>query len=181
MIEQESKRSWGFLVLVLPENWDSAKCPTSWELRLWPSVVQWMQYPPFNSASLNFITWHLDSYPRCCYSVVKSCPAPCNPMDCSMAGFPILHYLPEFAQIYVHWVDEAINLTSSVAPFSSCLLSFPGSGSFPVSQLLAGGRSIRSPASASVLPMNILGWFPLTGLISLVSKGLSRVFSSSTV
>ena len=105
------------------------------------------------------------------------------PMHCSMPGFPVLHYLPEFAQIYVHWVDEAINLTSSVAPFSSCLLSFPGSGSFPVSQLLAGGRSIRSPASASVLPMNILGWFPLglTSLICLQSKGLSRVFSNTTV
>ena len=72
-------------------------------------------------------------------------------------------------------------ISSSVAPFSSCLLPFPGSGSFPVSQLFAGGRSIRSPASALVLPMTILGWFPLTSLIFLVSKGLSRVFSSTTI
>ena len=67
-------------------------------------------------------------------------------------------------------------------PFSSCLQSFPASGSFPMSWLFtSGGQSIG--ASASVLPMNIQDWFPLglTGLISLLSKGLSRVFSSITV
>ena len=75
-------------------------------------------------------------------------------------------------------------ISSSVAPFSSCLQSFPASGSFPVSQLFAsGGQSIEVSASASVLPMNIQDWFPLglTGLISLLSKGFSRVFSSITV
>ena len=69
-------------------------------------------------------------------------------------------------------------------PFSSWLQSFPASGSFPVSQFFAsGGQSIGSSASASVLPMNIQGWFPLgwTGWISLQSKGLSRVFSNTTV
>ena len=68
-------------------------------------------------------------------------------------------------------------ISSSVDPFSSCLQSFPASGSFPMNQLFAsGGQSIG--ASASVLPMNIQGSFPLglTGLISLLSKGLSRVF-----
>ena len=67
-------------------------------------------------------------------------------------------------------------------PYSSCSLSFPESGSFPVSQLFtSGGQSIG--ASASVLPMNIQDWFPLglTGLISLQSKELSRVFSSTTI
>ena len=66
-------------------------------------------------------------------------------------------------------------------PFCSCPQSFPASGSFPMSQLFAsGGQSIR--ASASVLPMNIQGWFPLglTDLISLKSRGLSRVFSNTT-
>ena len=75
-------------------------------------------------------------------------------------------------------------ILSSVIPFSSCLQSFPASGSFPVSQLFAsGGQSIRASASASVLPVNIKGWFPfgLTGLISLQSKGCSRVFSNTTV
>ena len=73
-------------------------------------------------------------------------------------------------------------ISSSVAPFSSCPQSFPASGSFPVCQLFASGdRSVG--ASASVLPMNIQGWFPLglTGLISLQSKGLPSVFSSTTV
>ena len=67
---------------------------------------------------------------------------------------------------------------------SSCLQSFPVSGSFPVSQLLSsGGQSIGASALASVLPRNIQDWFPLgwTGLISLKSKGLSRVFSNTTV
>ena len=75
-------------------------------------------------------------------------------------------------------------ISSSVAPFSSCLQSFPASGSFPVSQLFAsGGQSIGASASASVLPMNIQDWFPLglTGLISLLSQGFLRVFSSITV
>ena len=74
--------------------------------------------------------------------------------------------------------------TTSVIPFSSCLHSLPASGSFPMSQFFAsGGQSIRASASASVLLVNILGWFPLglTGLISLESKGLSRVFSNATV
>ena len=75
-------------------------------------------------------------------------------------------------------------ISSSVIPFSSCLQSFPGSGSFPRSQFFtSGGQSIGVLASASVLPMNIQGWFPLRwiGLISLQSKGLSRVLSNTTV
>ena len=72
---------------------------------------------------------------------------------------------------------------SSVVPFSSCLQSFSASGSFPRSQFFAsGGQSIGVSASAPVLPMNIQDWFPLglTGLISLESNGLSRVFSNIT-
>ena len=75
-------------------------------------------------------------------------------------------------------------ISYSVAPFSSCLQSFPASRSFPVSRLFASdGQNIGASVSASVLPVNIQGWFPwgLTGLISLLSKGLSRVFSSTTV
>ena len=70
------------------------------------------------------------------------------------------------------------------SPFTSCLQSLPASGSFPVSQLFASSsQSIGASASASVLPVNIQDWFPLglTGLISLQSRGLSRVFSSTTV
>ena len=75
-------------------------------------------------------------------------------------------------------------ISSSVIHFSSCLQAFPASGSFPRSQIFpSGGQSIGVSASASVLLMNIQGWFPLglNGLISLHSKGLSRVFSSTTV
>ena len=75
-------------------------------------------------------------------------------------------------------------ISSSVVPFSSCLQSFPASGSFPMSQLFTSdGQSIGVSASASVLPMNIQDWFPFgwTGWVSLQSKGLSRVFSNTTV
>ena len=75
-------------------------------------------------------------------------------------------------------------ISSSVIPFFSCLQSFPASGSFQMSQLFASGaQSIGVSASASVLPMNIQDWFPLrlTGQISLQSKGLSRVFSNTTI
>ena len=75
-------------------------------------------------------------------------------------------------------------ISSSVVPFSSCFQSFPASESFPMSQFFtSGGQSIAASASASVLLMNIQDWFPLglTGLNSLQSKGLSRVFSNATV
>ena len=75
-------------------------------------------------------------------------------------------------------------ISSSIIPFSSHLQYFPASGSFQMSQFFASdGRSIRVSASASVLPMNIQDWFPWgwTGWISLQSKGLSRIFSNTTV
>ena len=75
-------------------------------------------------------------------------------------------------------------ISSSVVPFSSCLESCPAFGYFPMSSFFtSGGQSTGISASASVVPMNIQGWFPfrLTGLISLLCKGLSRVFSSTTV
>ena len=75
-------------------------------------------------------------------------------------------------------------ISSSVVPFSSCLQSFPASGSFQMSQLFeSSGQNIRASASSTVLPMNIQDWFPLgsTGWISLQSKGLSTAFSNTTV
>ena len=82
---------------------------------------------------------------------------------------------------FSRWCHPTVS--SSVVPFSSHLQSFPGSGSFQISQLLtSGGQSIGVSVSASVPPMTIQDWFPLgwTGLISLQSKGLSRVFSNTT-
>ena len=111
--------------------------------------------------------------------IAQSCPTLCDPMDCSMPGFPVHHQLPELAQTHVHQVGDAIqNISSSVLPFSSCLQSFPASGSFQMSQFFAlSGQSIAVSASASVLPLNIQDWFPLgwTGLISLQSKGLKSL------
>ena len=113
-----------------------------------------------------------------------SCVWLCHPMEAwSTRGLPVQHQLPEFTQTYAHWVSDSIQ-PSSVIPFSFCFQSFPASGSFQMSQLFAsGGQSIGVSASASVPPMNIQGWSPLgwTGWISLQSKGLSRVFSNTTV
>ena len=124
-------------------------------------------------------------YDCCCYWVAQLCLTLCSPMNCSISGFSVLHYLLEFAQTHVHGVSDTIQPSqSSVAPFTSCSQSFPASGSFPVSQLfISGHQSIEASSSASVLPMNIQGWFPLglTGLISLLYKGLSRVFFSTTI
>ena len=105
------------------------------------------------------------------------------PMDWSMQGFPVLHCLPEFAQINVYSVRNTIQPSYPVVSSTSCPESFPSSGSFPRNRLFAsGGQRICVSASASVLTMNIQSWFPLglTGLISLRYKGLSRLFSSTT-
>ena len=115
--------------------------------------------------------------------LTQSCPTLCDLMTCSMAHFLVHYQLLELAQTHVHLVVDDIQPSHSFIPFSSCLQSFPASGSFPRSQFTSGGQNIGVSASASILPMNIQDWFPLrwTGLISLQSKGLSRVFSSTTV
>ena len=98
------------------------------------------------------------------------------------AGRPVPRHLLEFALVHVHCISDAIQPSHPLLPSSPSPQSFPASRSFPVSQLcVSGGQSAR--ASASVLPMNIQGWFPLElpGLVSLLSEGLSRVFSSPTV
>ena len=99
-----------------------------------------------------------------------------NPVGCSIPGFLVLHYILEFAQTHIHWVGWRCypTISSSVVPFYFCLQSFPASVSFPMSQLSASfGQSIgvSASATASVLTMNIQGWFllRLTGLISLQS------------
>ena len=120
----------------------------------------------------------------CCCSVAKSCSTLCDPMDCSTPGFPDLHYLPEFAQTHVHWVGDAILSSHFLSPLLLLPSLFPSIRVFSCGQLFASGsRSIEVSAAASVLPMNIQNWFPLglTGLISLQSERLSRVFSSTTI
>ena len=118
----------------------------------------------------------------CCWT--QLCPTLCDPMDCNMPGFLVFHHLLELAQTHslTQWCHSTVS--SSVIPFSFCLQSFPAAGSFPMSCLFASGSlSTGVSASASVLPMNTQDWSPLgwTGWISLQSKGLSRVFSNTTV
>ena len=125
---------------------------------------------------------HTHTHIFCCL-VTKLCSTLCDSMDYSIPDSSALHCLPEFAQIHVHWVGW-VSISFSSPLFSFCLPSFPVSESFPMSWLFtSGGQSIGASASTSVLPMNFQGWFPLAliGLISLVSKGLSRVFSSTTI
>ena len=117
-------------------------------------------------------------------SIPQSCLTLCDPMNRSTLGLPVHHQLSESTQTHVHRVDDAIQPSHPVVPFSSCLQSFPASGSFPMSQLFtAGSQSIGVSAATSVLPINTQDWSPLgwTGWIFLQSKGLSRVFSNTTV
>ena len=106
-------------------------------------------------------------------------------MDCSTPVFPSPSLSPGVCPNscpFSQWCHPTI--LSSVTHFSSCPQFFPASGSFPVTRLFAsGGQSTGASALVSVLPMQIQGWFPLglTGFISLLSKGLSGVFSTTTV
>ena len=115
-------------------------------------------------------------------SVTQLCPTLCDPMYHSTPGLPVHHQLSEFTQTHVHRVSDAIQPSHPLSPPSPPTFNLSQHQSFPRSQVLApDGQSIG--ASASVLPMNIQGWFPLelTCWISLQSKGLSRVFSNTTV
>ena len=108
----------------------------------------------------------------------------CDPMDCSTPDIPVLHYLPEFAQTHVHWVDDAIQPSRSLPPTSLLALNLSQhQGLFQWVFFASDGQNIGASASTSVLAMTIQGSLPLglTGLISLLSKGLSRVFSNTTI
>ena len=113
-------------------------------------------------------------------SVTPSCPPLYNPMNHSTPGLPVHQQLLEFTQTHVHWVGDAIQLSHPLLSLSPLAfhLSQHKSGFFT-----PGSQSIGVSASASVLPMNIQDWFPLRliVLISLQSKGLSKVFSNTTV
>ena len=118
-------------------------------------------------------------------SVTQSCPTLCDPMNHSMPGLPVRHQLPEFTQIHVHRVSDAIQPSHPLSsPSPPALNPFQHQSLFPMSQLFAwGGQSTGVSALASFLPKNTQNWPPSewTGWISLQSKGLSRVFSNTTV
>ena len=114
----------------------------------------------------------------------KSCLTLCVSINCNISRLPCRSVSPWVCSNswpLNQWCQPTTS--SSVAIFSSCPQSFPALGSFSMSQLFtSGGQSFGASASASVLPINIQGWFPLglTGSISLLSKRLTRVFSSTT-
>ena len=119
--------------------------------------------------------------PHCCFSLTQSCLTLCGPMHCHTTGFRVLHHLPEFAQIQVHWVGDALqpshpllsfyllpSISPSIRVFSKDLFQF---GWFQL--FTSAGQSIEALASAAVLPVNIENCFPLglTSSVSSQSKG----------
>ena len=118
------------------------------------------------------------------FLVAKLCPTFCDPMDCSMSSFPVLHHLPELAQPMSIELVMPSNHLILCHPLLFPPSIFPASVSFPMSQLFPPrGQSIGASASVSALPMNIQGLFPLglIGWISLQFKRFSRVFSNTRV
>ena len=117
-------------------------------------------------------------------SVAQPCPTLCNPMNRSMLGLPVHHQFPESTQTHVHWVGDAIQPSHPLSfPSPPALNLSQRQGLFNESALRIRWPKYWSSASTSVLPMNTQDWSPLgwTGWIYLQSKGLSRVFSNTTV
>ena len=147
---------------------------------LWKYCVD--MFNSYNPLTLN--EGNYSQYCEWCCSSAQSCPYLCDPMDCCTPGFPVLHHLPKLGQPYVHWVGDGIQPAHPLHPLLLLSSIFPSIGIFSnESALQSGGQSNGASTSASVLPMNIQAWSPLgwTGLISLQSKGLSRVFSNTTL
>ena len=159
-------------------HWDTWETPYSlifcvynWDCVIWPHLHSPGLGVSSEREELSFSHWVMSDslWPHGLQHTRPPCPSPSPrvcPSSCPMN----------------QWCHPTIS--SSVVPFSSCLQSFPVSGSFPMSRLFtSGGQSVGASTSASVLSMNIKGWFPLglIGLISLQSKGLSQAFSSTTI
>ena len=147
----------------------SRSLPTTSFLPFLPHQQMWNRYISLYTVQFSHSVVSDSLWPRGLQHTRLPCPSP-TPRACSNSS-PLSR-----------WCYPTIS--SSVVPFSSCLQSFPASGSFQMSQFFtSGGQSIGVSSSTSVLPMNIQVWFPLgwTGWISLQSKGLSRVFSNATV
>ena len=141
----------------------------------------------YQTLSSTLATWNCMKTGRlvlpCSSSVTQSCLTLCRPMDWSTPGFPVLHYLAEFVQTHIHWVDDAIQPSHPLRPLLLLPSIFPRIRVFSSEWLFtSGGQTVGASPFTSVLPVNIQGWFhfELTGLISLQSTGLSRVFSNTT-
>ena len=143
--------SWGRSKRHFPCFWNRALATSecSWEVKSrWMKLSAWclahskcsvnLWLLPMSSCLWKEIVNMISviSYMYCCCSVAKLHLTFCNPMDCSTPGFPVLHFLPEFAQTHVHWVGDVIQPSHPLFhPLFSCLQSFPTSGTFPVSWL----------------------------------------------
>ena len=148
------------------------KCCSPWGRKESDTTEQLNHHYHLNKTNASLVIYYI----CCCCSIFQSCLTPCDPMDCSTPGFPVLHHLPEFTQTHVHWVSDAIQPSLSLLPPSLPALKLSQhQGLFQGVSYASGGQSIG--ASASVLPINIQGWFPLglTDLIFLQCKGLQRV------
>ena len=155
-------------------------------------VSYWTPLPSLCPTQLKTILWKYDSLlalkifgmDLMFSSVTQSCLTLCDPMNHSTPGLPVHHQLPESTQTHVHWVGDTIQPSH---PLSSPSPPAPNpsqhEGLFKWVSSSHQVASIGVSASTSVLPMNTQDWFPLgwTGWISLQSKGLSRVFSNTTV
>ena len=123
-------------------------------------------------------------YIYCCSSADQLCPTLFDPIDCSTPGFPVLHYLPEYTKTYVHWVSDAIQPSHPLSPPSPPALNLPPyQGLF---QSVSSWHQMAKVLEPQLLHQSfqwLFSWFALgpTGLIFLLSKGLSRVFSSPAV
>ena len=147
---------------------------------VWTEIIIMYMYIVYNMRTI-YIYKHVCISSFQFSSVTQSCPTLCDPMNYSTSGLPVHHQLLKFTQTHVRWVGNAMQPShplSSPSPPAFILFQHQGPQFFA-----SVGQSIGVSASASVLPINIQDWFPLgwTGWISLQSKGLSRVFSNTTV
>ena len=153
------------------EGWAGLACCSPWSHKESDIVTEQQQQ------------WVLRLEVSCC-SIAKSCLTLYDPMDYGTPSLPVSHYLLEFVQVHVHWIGDAIQPSHPLPP----LLLLPSV--FPSIRVFSNELALHTrwpkywaSASASVLPTSIHNWFPLrlTGLISMLSKELSRVFASTSI
>ena len=117
-----------------------------------------------------------------CFSVSQACPTLCDPMGCSTPGFPVFHHLPELAQTHVHWVSDTIQPSCPLSPPSPAFNLSQHQDLFQwVSSSHQVARVLELQLQHSSFPWLLRVPLELTGWISLLSKGLSRAFSSTTI
>ena len=145
------------------------------------SILFLFKKPVLDITDPFYIFWSL--FIICCCSVTQPCPTLCNPMDWSTPSFPVLIVSQSLLKLLSDELVMPCNRIILCHPLLLLPQSFPVLGSFSMSELFTSdSQSIGTLASAPVLPVNIQGWFPL-GLMGLIllSKALSRVFSSTTI